>query len=85
MMDKFTTQFQSILGAAQTLAINHDNQFIDPVHILSALVTEQSHLLQLAQVNVPLLSQSLAEKVSSLPKVSGGRVMCSCHKRRQLY
>ncbi|MDA3808504.1 MAG: ATP-dependent chaperone ClpB, partial [Thiomicrorhabdus sp.] len=73
MMDKFTTQFQSILGAAQTLAINHDNQFIDPVHILSALVTEQSHLLQLAQVNVPLLSQSLAEKVSSLPKVSGGQ------------
>lgn len=73
MMDKFTTQFQSVLGEAQTLAISHDNQFIDPVHILSALVAEQSHLLQLAQVNVPLLSQSLAEKVSSLPKVSGGQ------------
>ncbi len=73
MMDKFTTQFQSILGEAQTLAISHDNQFIDPVHILSALVGEQSSLLQLAQVNVPLLSQSLAEKVTSLPKVSGGQ------------
>lgn len=73
MMDKFTTQFQSILGEAQTLAISHDNQFIDPVHILSALVSEQSHLLQLAQVNLPLLSQSLADKLSSLPKVTGGQ------------
>jgi ATP-dependent Clp protease ATP-binding subunit ClpB len=73
MMDKFTTQFQTVLGEAQTLAISHDNQFIDPVHILSVLVGEQSHLLQLAQVNVPLLSQSLAEKISSLPKVSGSQ------------
>ena len=73
MIDKFTTQFQAVLGEAQTLAISHDNQFIDPVHILSVLVGEQSHLLQLAQVNVPLLSQSLAEKVSSLPKVTGGQ------------
>ncbi len=73
MMDKFTTQFQTVLGEAQTLAISHDNQFIDPVHILSVLVGEQSHLLQLAQVNVPLLSQSLAEKITSLPKVSGGQ------------
>ncbi|WP_321326432.1 ATP-dependent chaperone ClpB [Thiomicrorhabdus sp.] len=71
MMDKFTTQFQSILAQAQSAAVGHDNQYIEPVHILSALIDESGNLLQLANVNVPLLKQSLAEKISSLPKVSG--------------
>jgi len=71
MMDKFTTQFQSVLAQAQSIAVGNDNQFIEPVHILSALVDESSHLLQLANVNVPLLKQSVAEKISALPKVSG--------------
>ncbi len=70
-MDKFTTQFQSILAQAQSAAVGHDNQYIEPVHILSALIDESGNLLQLANVNVPLLKQSLAEKISSLPKVSG--------------
>ena len=70
-MDKFTTQFQSALAQAQSIAVGSDNQFIEPVHILSALVDESGDLLQLANVNVPLLKQSLAEKISTLPKVSG--------------
>ena len=70
-MDKFTTQFQSALAQAQSIAVGSDNQFIEPVHILSALVEESGDLLQLANVNVPLLKQSLAEKISTLPKVSG--------------
>ena len=70
-MDKFTTQFQSALAQAQSTAVGKDNQFIEPVHILSALVEESGDLLQLANVNVPLLKQSLAEKISTLPKVSG--------------
>ncbi len=73
MMDKFTTQFQSVLGEAQALAVRHNHQFIDPVHILSILVNEQSHLLQLAQVNVPLLNNTLNEKIVSLPSVTGGQ------------
>lgn len=73
MMDKFTTQFQSVLGEAQALAVRHNHQFIDPVHILSILVNEQSHLLQLAQVNVPLLNNTLNEKIASLPSVTGGQ------------
>ena len=70
-MDKFTTQFQSVLAQAQSAAVGHDNQYIEPVQILSALIDESGNLLQLANVNVPLLKQSLAEKISSLPKVSG--------------
>ncbi|MDX1352566.1 MAG: ATP-dependent chaperone ClpB, partial [Thiomicrorhabdus sp.] len=71
MMDKFTTQFQSVLAQAQSTAVGHDNQYIEPVHILSALIDESGNLLQLANVNVPLLKQKVAEKISSLPKVSG--------------
>ncbi|WEJ62225.1 ATP-dependent chaperone ClpB [Thiomicrorhabdus lithotrophica] len=71
MMDKFTTQFQSVLSQAQSIAVGKDNQFIEPVHILSALIEESGDLLQLANVNLPLLKQSLAEKISTLPKVSG--------------
>jgi len=70
-MDKFTTQFQGVLSQAQSIAVGKDNQFIEPVHILSALLEESGDLLQLANVNVPLLKQSLAEKISTLPKVSG--------------
>ncbi|QCU90746.1 ATP-dependent chaperone ClpB [Thiomicrorhabdus sediminis] len=71
MMDKFTTQFQNALAQAQSIAVGQDNQFIEPLHILSALIDESSHLLQLAQVNTALLKQSVQEKLNSLPKVSG--------------
>ena len=71
MMDKFTTQFQSVLAQAQSSAVGHDNQYIEPVHILLALMDETANLLQLANINVPLLKQTVAEKISSLPKVTG--------------
>ncbi|WP_199774083.1 ATP-dependent chaperone ClpB [Thiomicrorhabdus sp. Milos-T2] len=71
MMDKFTTQFQSVLGQAQSLAVGKDNQFIEPVHILASLLEESADLMQLAKVNVPLLKKTLSEKIESLPKVSG--------------
>jgi len=71
MMDKFTTQFQSVLAQAQSVALGQDNQFIEPVHILSALIEESAHLLQLANINVPALKQKTTEKIASLAKVSG--------------
>ncbi|WP_038125933.1 ATP-dependent chaperone ClpB [Thiomicrospira pelophila] len=71
MMDKFTTQFQSVLGQAQSLAVTNDNQFIEPLHILAALVPEQGHLLRLAGVDVNALNQAVETKLSALPQVSG--------------
>ncbi|MBN2866119.1 MAG: ATP-dependent chaperone ClpB [Thiotrichales bacterium] len=71
MMDKFTTQFQSVLGKAQSIAVGQDNQFIEPVHILAALLEEQSQLLQLAQVNVSTLRTAVQAKLQTMPKVSG--------------
>ena len=71
MIEKFTTQFQSVLGKAQSQALGQDNQFIEPVHILSVLLDEQAALLQLANINVTGLRQAVQQKLAGLPKVSG--------------
>jgi len=71
MMDKFTTQFQSVLSNAQSIAVGQDQQFIEPMHILSALIEEQGPLLQLAKINVASLRTSVQEKLKTMPKVSG--------------
>jgi ATP-dependent Clp protease ATP-binding subunit ClpB len=79
MMDRLTTQFQNVLGQAQSIAVGQDNQFIEPLHILAAMLDESAHLLQLANINVQALKQSTADKISKLPKVSGtgGQVQLS--------
>jgi ATP-dependent Clp protease ATP-binding subunit ClpB len=71
MMDKFTSQFQSALAQAQSLANSQDNQFIEPLHILASLLPEQGHLLRLAGVDVNALNQAVQSKLSGLPQVSG--------------
>ncbi len=73
MMDKFTSQFQSILSQAQMIAVAEDHPFIEPIHILSALVDEQASLLQLANIDQAQLKSLLTEKISSMPKVSGSQ------------
>ncbi|AEG31151.1 ATP-dependent chaperone ClpB [Thiomicrospira cyclica ALM1] len=70
-MDKFTSQFQSALAQAQSLANSQDNQFIEPVHILSSLLPDQGHLLRLAGVDVNGLNQAVQAKLKTLPQVSG--------------
>ncbi|QAB14655.1 ATP-dependent chaperone ClpB [Hydrogenovibrio thermophilus] len=86
MMDKFTSQFQSVLGQAQSMALGLGNQFIEPLHILSALLAEQASLLQLAGVDVTKLKTSVDEKLPGLPKVSGhgGDVQLSQNSGRLL-
>ncbi|WP_183423065.1 ATP-dependent chaperone ClpB [Luteibacter sp. Sphag1AF] len=74
-MDKLTSRFQQALSDAQSLAVGRDNQVLEPVHVLSALLDQQggstAPLLTQAQVNVPALRQRLAEILERLPKVSG--------------
>ena len=40
-MDKLTTKFQAALADAQSLAVGRDNQFIEPVHLMAALLDQQ--------------------------------------------
>ena len=74
-VDKFTTKLQEALADAQSLAVGNDNQYIDPVHLLAALLNQDEggsrSLLQRAGVNVGGLVNALKGALERLPKVSG--------------
>jgi ATP-dependent Clp protease ATP-binding subunit ClpB len=73
--DKFTTKFQQALADAQSLAIGHDNQIIEPQHLLLALLNQEdggaASLLARAGVNVPGLRRALDAAIDRLPQVEG--------------
>ncbi len=62
-LDKLTTKFQEALADAQSIAVGHDNQYIDPAHVLLAMLRQSDagarSLLQRAGVNVAALTQAL--------------------------
>jgi ATP-dependent Clp protease ATP-binding subunit ClpB len=74
-MDKLTSRFQQALADAQSLAVGRDNNMLEPVHVMAALLDQQggstAPLLTQAQVNVPTLRQRVTELLDRLPKVSG--------------
>ena len=73
--DKFTTKFQQALADAQSIAVGNDQQFIEPSHLLLALLNQDdggtASLLQRAGANVPPLKAALEKAVARLPKVEG--------------
>ena len=74
--DKLTSKFQLALQDAQSLALGKDHQFIEPVHLLIALLDQEGgiarSLLMQAGVNVNLLRSQLGEALDGMPSVSGG-------------
>ena len=82
-IEKFTTKLQEALGDAQSAALGNDNQYIEPQHLLAALMEQTdgsiASILQRAGANTAALKTSLTQAVSRLPKVEGtpGEVMIS--------
>src|ERR1700722_19190968 len=74
-MDKLTTKFQGALADAQSLAVGRDNQYIEPVHLMSALLDQEGGTarprLEKAGANVPKLRSGLASALDRLPTVQG--------------
>lgn len=74
-MDKLTSKFQLALQDAQSLALGKDSQFIEPIHVMTALLDQEGgsarSLLAQSGVNVNLLRSQLGDAVDSLPTVSG--------------
>jgi ATP-dependent Clp protease ATP-binding subunit ClpB len=74
-IDKLTTKFQQALADAQSLALANDSGFIEPQHLLLALLNQDdggtASLLQRAGVNVPPLKKALEDSIKRLPKVEG--------------
>ncbi|MFP1727682.1 ATP-dependent chaperone ClpB [Lonsdalea quercina] len=74
-LDRLTNKFQLALADAQSLALGRDNQFIEPLHLMSALLNQEgstvSPLLTAAGVNVAHLKQEIEQALSRLPQVEG--------------
>jgi len=73
--DKFTTQLQTALAEAQSLALGQDHAFIEPQHLLSALLAQEGGgapaLIAKAGGNPAALRQALAKAIAAMPKVEG--------------
>nr|WP_321240512.1 ATP-dependent chaperone ClpB [uncultured Tolumonas sp.] len=97
-LDRLTSKFQVAISDAQSLALGKDHQFIEPLHIMLALLDQQGGsirpLLTLAGCNVDPLRARLSQELDRLPKVSGvdgdiqispqlGRVLNMCDKLSQ--
>src|SRR3954467_10730315 len=77
--DKFTTKLQEALAEAQSAALGNDNQYIEPPHLLNALLNDPgiAGLIAKAGGNTNALKKGLADALARLPKVEGtpGEVM----------
>lgn len=73
--DKLTTKFQQAINDAQSLALANDNPYIEPQHVLLAMLNDREGgvggLLARAGVNAGGLGQALKTAIERLPKVSG--------------
>ncbi len=82
-LDKLTTKFQQALADGQSLALGNDNPYIEPIHVLSALLAQEdggtASLAARAGVNLARLRESLKQAISGLSKVegAGGEVQIS--------
>ena len=74
-MDKLTSKFQMALADAQSLAVGRDHNYIEPVHVMVALLDQEGgtvrHLLTQANVDTNLLRSKLGEQMDRLPVVEG--------------
>ena len=74
-MDKMTNQLQLALADAQSLALGMDHNFIEPLHLLSALLEQKGGsarpLLQKAGANLPGLVTGVKSALEALPRVTG--------------
>ncbi|MCH8278923.1 MAG: type VI secretion system ATPase TssH, partial [Proteobacteria bacterium] len=74
-LDKLTSKFQLALADAQSLAVGQDHQFIEPAHVMVALLDQQGGgvrgLLSRSGVNVNLLRSQLGDVIDRLPTVEG--------------
>jgi ATP-dependent Clp protease ATP-binding subunit ClpB len=74
-MDKLTSKFQMALAEAQSRAVGLDHQFIEPAHVMVALLDQEGSsvrgLLAKSGVNVNLLRSQLGDALDRMPRVEG--------------
>lgn len=72
-LNKLTSQFQNALAESQSIAVGQDNAFIEPIHLMLALLQQENGtvgpLLSKTNVNLNQLTKDLSEAVARLPKI----------------
>lgn len=73
--DKLTTKFQQALAEAQSLALSNDNQYIEPEHILAAIMDDEegvaNGLFERAGANAKQIREAVTDAIAKFPKVTG--------------
>ncbi|AWK81109.1 TPA: ATP-dependent chaperone ClpB [Photobacterium damselae] len=74
-LDRFTSKFQTAISDAQSLALGRDHQYIEPAHLMVALLNQDGStirpLLTMLGVDITQLRSRLAEMLDRMPKVTG--------------
>ena len=74
-LDRFTSKFQIAISDAQSLALGQDHQYIEPTHLMVALLNQDGStirpLLTLLNIDVTQLRSKLSEILDKAPKVTG--------------
>src|SRR5262249_6154400 len=87
-LDKLTNKFQIALSEAQSLAVGRENPFIEPVHVMKALLNQEGGtvkpLLQRLSININQLNVELDEAIDKLPQVQGESVTGEVHISKDL-
>lgn len=87
--DKFTQSLQSALGESQSIAIGRDHQFVEPLHLMLAMLQQQGssmpHVLRSAGIDADALKTDVENKLTGLPQVqANGDIHISKELERQL-
>ncbi|AAV82021.1 ATP-dependent chaperone ClpB [Idiomarina loihiensis] len=73
--DKFTSKFQMAIADAQSIALGRDHQFIEPVHLMQALLDQNGGsvrpLFTMLGVDIPQFRANLSKALDALPQVEG--------------
>lgn len=88
-IDRLTSRLQMALSDAQSIALGKDHNFIEPAHLMKALLDQKgstSALLKQVQIDVPAFTQRVDAIIDGLPSVEGadGDIHMSNHLGRLL-
>lgn len=74
-LDRFTNKFQLAITDAQSIALRHDNQFVEPLHVMAAFLKQEDSnirlLLQYAGINIAQFNNAVKHECDCLPRVKG--------------
>ena len=77
-LERFTQKSADAIMSAQNLALENNNQEIDTIHLLKALISQDDgiipKILQLMNININSIDNDITDSIKKLPKISGDNI-----------